>query len=113
MILVGADFDAFDGLPALERELPKLQALGFNHLVILDLESRHHDISRAGLVAFAASLFRAAPQKLSARETTLASPADFSSPVRQYCDQRFSRLLERQHVALYSLRLAPVSGAAQ
>ncbi|MDB6108557.1 MAG: hypothetical protein JWR69_307 [Pedosphaera sp.] len=104
---------AIDNLPELEAELPKLQALGFNHLVILDLESRHHDISRTGLVALARRLLRAAPGKSSPEEATLTSLADSSSPVRRYCDQRFSRLLERQHIVLYSLRSSSPSVTAR
>jgi len=89
----------------LESKLPRLVAVGFTHLVILDMESRHdlRSLGALGLLKSTARLLGMRPSDSAVREATLTHYTEPSSPVRQFCDRRFLRLLERRWVILYSL----------
>ena len=69
------------------RDLERLHAAGFDHLIIFDLEGKH-----------SLRPFRRLSRAPYATDFTAVA-----SPVRHYCDQRFQKLYEGDHVLLYSL----------
>jgi hypothetical protein len=95
---------AIANLQQFQTGLPRLQALGFNYVLLFDVENRRL-LTRVGSPAFRnwfSVLRSAAPPE--AVQTRYADPA---SPARQFCDGNFSRLFEKSNLVLYALPSAP------
>lgn len=82
-----------------------LQTVGFTHLMILDLESRYSAPETTFKVMIRQS-FDALLNRRIRRGEQLTQFTGVDSPVRHFCDQHYSKLLERPHVILYSLLAA-------
>jgi hypothetical protein len=90
-------------LGSLENDWARLHALGFNYILLLDMDSRHSAPgTKAPLVALA-RFWRSLRGQSPVGEPVLTSFTDANSPERQYCDPRFTRLMAARHLVLYQI----------
>jgi hypothetical protein len=93
---------AVNSTAELIASLPKLQQNGFDYLLIMDVNSHTKKFWQGGPAKMMSALFHATPST-SAPDTILMDFANPASPLRIFCDERFSPLYSSPHAVLYSL----------
>ena len=86
----------------LAKQLPDLQKIGFDYVLVLEVKSHTEIFWQNGLGKTIAELFHPSGKPAPANVTTLIAPnsaADF----RQFCDARFTKIFSSPAVALYLL----------
>ena len=102
---------ALDKLSELEARLPKLQPMGYTHVVIIDLVShtdRFRGMNAKAFLAYALEVISGHSDSVGA---PLSDGKNAFHPVWEYCEQRFVKLYEKPRVAVYSLATQPAAGA--
>lgn len=104
----------FTNLEELQLALVRVRDLGFNYLMLLDIESRHSVGLAApnGEFGFIESLTARIQKFLRTsgdHGKALANYTDPALPLRKFCDEKFSVIYSGPHLVLYALPVQPVS----
>ena len=91
------------GWESLDAQLPTLRDAGYSHVLIMDMASRHGGLMRAQLKNVITRLFYKKIDPPKVEDVKVSNFSSAGSPERRYCDQRFPKILEGNHVVLYSL----------
>jgi hypothetical protein len=92
------------GVPdRLEESFTRLQAEGFSHVLILDIESLHNRRSAKDPQALLARIIGAVGRAPSVENANMPAFTDPAGPFRQFCDRNFSQMFAAPHVVLYSI----------
>ena len=92
---------AIHDLATLTGRLPELKELGFTHLCIIDVESRHNQTLTP--LASVTNEFRRLLGRPAVHPDQQANYASPTSSIRQYCDRKFAVLLDSPHTLLYRI----------
>ncbi len=83
------------------NDLPELQKDGFDYLLLLDVTSHTENFWSGSLSKTGMHMFH--PIGTQSNAANVIGFANSASPVREYCDRRFTRLYTSPHVVLYSV----------
>jgi hypothetical protein len=88
---------------ALEAGLPRLEKIGFSHLVLMDVKTRTKSASKDSVLEMLTSICHLSRQTATRRDPWLSSFTLPTSPLCQYCDPRFTRIFSGDFIIVYAL----------
>lgn len=94
---------AVNSASVLETELPRLQKLGFSHLVLMDVKSRSRGAGKDRVRNLLASLVHLGHPPAAGRDPLLSSYAVTNSAFCQYGDAQFTRIFSSDYIIVYAL----------
>lgn len=87
----------------LEADLPRLEKIGFSCVVLMDVKTRTKSVSKESVFAMLASICHLNRQIGTVRDPWLSDFTLPASPLRQYCDPRFTRIFSGNLIIAYAL----------
>jgi len=94
---------AMDDAAILVADLPRLEKIGFSHLVLMDVKTRTRNASNENVLKMLASICHLSRQAASGRDPWLSGFTLPTSPFCQYCDPRFTRIFSSDFIIVYAL----------
>lgn len=94
---------AMDDAAILEADLPRLENIGFSHLVLMDVKTRTRNASKENVLKMLASICHLSRQAAPGRDPWLSGFTLPTSPFCQYCDPRFTRIFSSDFIIVYAL----------
>lgn len=94
---------AIDNIASLEAELPRLEKIGFSHLVLMDLKTRTKSASKESVLQMLAAICHLNRPPAAGRDSRLSGFTRPGSPFCQYCEPRFTRLFSSDFIIVYGL----------
>jgi hypothetical protein len=102
---------AIANLETLQAELPRLQKLGFNHIVLLDVKNRSQNSVKSSIAGFIKSTFRLHHGGQMDKDANISAFARPSSPWFQFCRGKFQLVYQSDYVDVFCLDEVPNDGA--
>lgn len=94
---------AVNSITVLTNELPRLEKMGFTHLVLMDVKSRSRGAGKDRLINLLASLVHLGRPEVTTRDPLLSDYARPDSPFRQYGDAQFTPIFSSDYIIVYAL----------
>ncbi len=94
---------AMDDVATLRANLPRLEKIGFSHLVLLDVKTRTKSASKESVLKMLASVCRWNRQPDTGRDPWLSGYTLPTSSFCQFCDPRFTRIFSGDFIIVYAL----------